>query len=276
MGLAPQSQVATLWCHFFMAHRQVRSLLFASYFIARADRPSYSGNGGHRSVSMRLMKDGHFHLGTDESLPVAAIVVSGESKSEPNNTSTMEPRRITLDPVEQSEWPEVKLKLKTQPHPLHVATSSFLNRTTDWLALSRNAARDMEKESEEDLLASPASTPPPEVPQNRFTQKPKSWPERAYKKFESCYNALAPLRGGVGNMAATGAGVILGPDNCLLKILYVFFRMNDEDDYPYIPRGCGDWLDFALNADGIRVPWMLLVGAFFIVTGTHSTQYSLH
>jgi len=47
--------------------------------------------------------------------------------------------------------------------------------------------------------------------------------------------------------------------------------MEGEDDYPYIPRGCGNMFDFALNANSMPVPWMLIVGALFIITGTHSS-----
>merc|ERR1719321_1630284 len=154
------------------------------------------------------------------------------------------------------------------------AASSFVNRTEDWMTLSQVAAGSLGSHR---LLLSArpgessgfTNTPKPTMPPDRYKAKPKSWPIRAWNSYQRAYNYLAPLRGGAGNVVATGAAMVLGPDSCILKILYVFFAMDGEDDYPYVPRGCGDMFNFALNANSIPVPYMLLAGALALVIGTH-------
>jgi hypothetical protein len=238
-----------------MIRRRAFAALAMSYLTVRADRDGFSGDG---SLSMRLMKDGHFHLATDASAPSLDAKVTSESAPvHVLENRSAEPRTVSRH-VAQDVAP-------TQDPP----ASSFMNRTTDWLSLHHGASRDLLSTRTDTL------TPQPTVPPERFTQKPKSWPERAWNRYQKAYNYLAPFRAGPGHTIATIAGVFLGPDSCILKILYVFFKMEGEDDYPYIPRGCGDMFDFAMDATSIRVPWMLIAGALLFVTGSHATAYSL-
>lgn len=122
--------------------------------------------------------------------------------------------------------------------------------------------------------STPASTTAkPTVPQRRYTHKPKAWPMRAWSTYQRAYEKLAPLRGGAGGIASTLAAAAMGPDSCILKISYVFFSMDGEDDYPYVPRGCGDMFDFALTqnaASSISTPWMLIIGAVLITINSLS------
>mmetsp|Transcript_123969 Transcript_123969/g.193507 ORF Transcript_123969/g.193507 Transcript_123969/m.193507 type:complete len:239 (-) Transcript_123969:181-897(-) len=237
-----------------MILRRAFTGLVLSYLTVRADRAS----GSDGSLSMRLMKDGHFHLTTDLSAPSPGDTESIESKpAHVVDNRSAEPRLVSLHVPEQ-------------PAPMRVTSaSSFANRTTDWLSLSHGAAQRLVTTRTETL------TPKPTVPPERFTSRPKKWPERAWNEYQRAYQNLAPFRQGTGHTVASVAGVFLGPDSCILKILYVFFSMPGEDDYPYIPRGCGDMFDFALNANSIPVPWMLITGALLFVTGSHTTRYNL-
>lgn len=241
-----------------MIRRQAFTAFLFSYIAVRADRDSFSGDG---SLSMRLMKDGHFQLAADTSAPAPVITKAIESKPAYVLTNrSAEPRVVSL---------HVSPDLLQDPTPAPRVASSFANRTTDWVSLSHGASQAV-------VSSQTRSTSAPTVPPERFTDKPKGWTERAWNEYRRAYEDLAPFREGTGHTIATIAGAILGPDSCILKICYVFFKMNDEDDYPYIPRGCGDMFDFALNANSVPVPWMLIAGALLFVTGSHATSYSLH
>merc|ERR1719331_1431150 len=114
---------------------------------------------------------------------------------------------------------------------------------------------------------------PVQVPPQRYTTRPKGWPEKTWNFYNKICKQFGEMRKGPGGVVANVGGMFLGPDNCFLKIPFAFYRMDGEDDYPYIPRGCGGIFDFALemaSSNGLRVPWMVVVGALYIVTGMHS------
>jgi len=224
-------------------------------------------DGGIKSVGVH--RDGHFQLAADL----------------PENTEAIHdvppPRKIkALHPVADHEvdeklhpsvqahrqggWFDSKSLKKTSP----AAASSFANRTDNWMTISQIASSKLETSHVQ------IATPQPTVPPERYKSKPKSWPASAWSSYEKAYEKLKPLREGPGHHAATVAAVFLGPDSCILKILYVFFVKEGEDDYPYVPRGCGDMFDFALDANGMHVPWLLIAGALAIVTGSHSSLNS--
>lgn len=79
-----------------------------------------------------------------------------------------------------------------------------------------------------------------EQPPDELEEKPKSWSEGAYKWYKKLQKMAGKLRGGVVNVGATIAALGLGPENCILKIIFILYRHEGEDDYPYIPVGCGD------------------------------------
>lgn len=253
--------------------------------IANADRDSHKGGGMKNSFSVH--RDGHFQLATerDEAAPEPSqagqtVSPGGEARKikallpdEPKNLSgngvkTTDPKILA---VQQGGWFHQPEKPRWKP-----LGSSFVNRTEDWMTLSHVASGSLASTRLQSNDEEGMKTPQPTVPPERYKSQPKSWPSKAWDEYQRAYEKLAPLRGGVGNTIATVAAVFLGPDSCILKILYVFFSMDGEDDYPYIPRGCGDMFDFALNANSIPVPWMLIAGALFIVTGTHSSANSLN
>jgi hypothetical protein len=168
---------------------------------------------------------------------------------------------------QQGQWPR---KPKQSSAPSLVQASAFANRTSDWMKLSQMAAGALVSTRSQRADPEPKATPT--VPPERFKTRPKGWGDRAWDEYEKAAKAMAPFRGARGNQMATFASLFLGADNCILKLMYVFYHEDGEDDYPYVPRGCGDMFDFAiLGANGMHVPWMLIVGALFIVTGTHSS-----
>jgi len=235
-----------------MSQRRVFALFAWCCAIANADRDAHKS-----SVKMGLTRDGHFHLGVEEEKPAPKPVVSSEGK-----VNSSEPRRVkALLPVELHAPPLLPVERKPE-QTTRPSGSSFVNRTDDWMTLSQLAAGSLASTKQSALQM---NTPAPTVPPERYKKKPGSWPSTAWNSYKRAYEKLAPLRGGVGNAVATAAAMFLGPDSCILKILYVFFSMEGEDDYPYIPRGCGDMFDFALNANSIPVPWMLIVGALATV-----------
>lgn len=86
----------------------------------------------------------------------------------------------------------------------------------------------------------------PNMPEQNIKEQPEHWSEKAWKTYQTVYKTLAPIRGGVGNVAATFAAMGLGPENCVLKLAYILYSEEDEDDYPYLPRGCGDGFNFLM------------------------------
>lgn len=243
--------------------------------ITEAGRDTHKGAG---ATSLSLTRDGHFQLAADSpaSEPVtemkpaetrrihALLPIETQARSTDMNAKAPQAQ---VNAVREGAWIQ-----KAQPIG-HPSASSFVNRTTDWMGLSQMLAGSLAAPAP--APATPTGpTPKPTLPPDRYKAKPKSWPMRAWGSYQRAYEKLKPLRGGAGNVAATAAAAFLGPDSCILKILYVFYSADGEDDYPYIPRGCGDMFDFALNANSIPVPWMLIVGALFIITGTHSTANS--
>lgn len=74
----------------------------------------------------------------------------------------------------------------------------------------------------------------------RRKTKPVHWTVKLWKMFQKAQEILYKTRNGVGADAANVAALFLGPHNALLKILYIGFLKEGEDDYPYIPRGVFD------------------------------------
>lgn len=260
----------------------VFAMLAMFFVVATSDRDVRKGGA---QTAFSLTRDGHFQIAADEEAARPAQSSRNSSVDAPRKIRALLPfehveltKNYTIPyekHVKSGGWfhkPPKALKMQTAAAP-----SSFANRTNDWMKLSQMAAGSLAStRSQASVAASDDSEaaglkPKPTMPPERYKAKPKKWPGRTWDTYQRAYEKLKPLRGGVGNVAATAAAAILGPESCILKILYVFYVMDGEDDYPYIPRGCGDMFDFALNANGCHVPWMLIVGALFIVTGTHAS-----
>lgn len=236
------------------------------------------GTGADRNVvsddikSVHLTRDGHFQLAADAREDLPPVL---DAANVPVNVPALH-QIEAHHPVERHEVDELITDARNasdqkadwtssrQQKPA-AAPTSFADRTVNALAPSSHMA------SGDPPVGSQASTPQLTVPPNRYDRKPPGWPMTAWNKIMEVQQQLKPLREGPGSIVATGAALALGPDSCILKIAYVFFKKDGEDDYPYIPRGCGDMFDFALNANSIPVPWMLIVGSILIVTGTHSS-----
>lgn len=241
--------------------------------ITSGDRGESQGLASGSKKSIHLTRDGHFHLAAD--IAADAPLQEDVTNEAPRQIRALHPvephtvdERITEPRVvadrKKGGWYNSK-----QQKPL-ASPSSFANRTDNWMTLSQIASGSLSSTHVQ------IATPRPTVPPERYKKKPKSWPMRAWNEYERAYEKLKPLREGPGHHVATVAAVFLGPESCILKILYVFFTKEGEDDYPYVPRGCGDMFDFAMNANSIPVPWMLIASALFVVTGIHSSMNTDH
>lgn len=264
-----------------MASRWVFVSVALCVTLTQAARPS-DQKAGKNSIS--LTRDGHFQLAADEAEVLPSQPVQKEQRliqallppePEPRSLPGLQISHPSVVAVHEGSW----FRNPSQKAWAPAAATAFKNRTDNWMTLSQAAAGSLI--AKRDLISKRSQnadgTPAPTVPPTRYTKKPEGWPMRTWSFFSKAAEKLKPLtdRSGVGNIVATGAAMFLGPESCILKILYVFFSMPGEDDYPYIPRGCGDMFDFAMDANGIRVPWMLIVGVLFIVT-SNSAANTVH
>jgi len=88
----------------------------------------------------------------------------------------------------------------------------------------------------------------PNMPKQMVTEKPKSWTGKAYAAYTKVYETLKPLRGGHLNVIATFAAMGLGPENCILKLAYILYVHDEEDDYPYLPQHCGAGFAYSMGS----------------------------
>jgi len=132
------------------------------------------------------------------------------------------------------------------------------------MALLESHAAILAKSAGLDVRAPDDDEEDPNMPEQNVKEKPEHWSEKAWKTYQTVYKTLAPLRGGVGNVAATFAAMGLGPENCVLKLAYILYSEDDEDDYPYLPRGCGDGFQFLMNTAGPH-NWLGFAGTLLLV-----------
>lgn len=261
---------------------------------------------------MYMEKDGHFQLesSTDRALldlqadltqkvrrvspdtNTGSIGVAETEHQQCQRCPALTPHAINaLESLSQAESAEhaaehlTRLAQLSGEQPARVIPASvFENRSVDWRDLTKLAANSLAQHNA--WLGAPAQGAPAhgqmvrgkddqkvELPKSYFSEKPKSWPARTWGAYSAAVEKLKPLRGGVGNTASSVLALVIGPDACILKILYVFYVHDGEDDYPYIPRNCGDWFDFAMFANAIKVPWVLIVGAMLtVITWSNSDR----
>lgn len=93
------------------------------------------------------------------------------------------------------------------------------------------------------------NNPPPEMDEQEMGKMKVG--KKMITKLKAVYDLIRPLRGTVGNVAASVWG-LADPDSCLSKLLFILYRFDNEDDYPYLPRGCGDGFNWETGpiADG--------------------------
>merc|ERR1719321_682569 len=81
--------------------------------------------------------------------------------------------------------------------------------------------------------------PDPNMPEQNVHEQPKGWSQKAWAMYQKVYETLKPLRGGHLNVVSTFAAMGLGPESCILKLAYILYTHDGEDDYPYLPQHCG-------------------------------------
>lgn len=105
-----------------------------------------------------------------------------------------------------------------------------------------------------------------EIPPEPIAEKPSNWKPGAWKFYNKVKKIAFSLRGGVVNVGATFAAMGLGPDNCILKLIYIMYTHQGEDDYPYLPQGCGDGFNFLVGGARHSAGLSVLALISFVVT----------
>mmetsp|Transcript_61946 Transcript_61946/g.199763 ORF Transcript_61946/g.199763 Transcript_61946/m.199763 type:complete len:256 (+) Transcript_61946:79-846(+) len=227
------------------------------------------------SVSMRLLKDGHFVLERLGSQGRHDLGGSGSPRwaptpeEEASKLGQQWPRSITVEQRGSAVVEAGSLVLTDRfatrtlsragidERPVvvgghAVAHGHLLPKPTPCRTSSLSAVKVVVQED-------------PSMPKQIVKTKPASWTSKAWSMYQTAYKTLAPLRGGVGNVAATFAAMGLGPENCVLKLAYSMYYVDDEDDYPYMPRGCGDGFSYTIGGavhwfGSVALPWPMLAG----------------
>jgi len=212
---------------------------FALLRLASGGRPS----AGKESISMRLLKDGHLVMEHDQDQhgqrhhdgPRMGVVEERKVPAEtaaavaPERGAAAERAAAPEPPGEDSSFLEYLHESLSPEHldeVLRIATQ-----------LQAKQASSLAETGMADQVLAPKEDP--NTPNQQVNEKPKSWSGKAWAAYQKVYETLKPLRGGHLNVLATFAAMGLGPENCILKLAYILYTHDGEDDYPYLPQHCG-------------------------------------
>lgn len=222
---------------------------------------------------MRLLKDGHIVLEEPESeAPARTKFLNARGASLMNDVG----EAVPMDPLPLAVS-------KTHVHSRGRLVTKTVAAEDDsghlepaMLELPVNASSlelwSSQQSGSLELMLEPGRDP--NTPNQNIKKKPEKWSVRLWKMYNKVYETLAPLRGGVGNIAATFAGLALSPENCILKIAYTLYSFEDEDDYPYMPLGCGGFI-YIINgairwSTSLVTRLLLLAGLVMVLDPTPS------
>lgn len=96
----------------------------------------------------------------------------------------------------------------------------------------------------------------------RLKERPAGMSLTGWQIYSKAMDTLSGVRGRTGNVIMSLAGLGLG-DSCITKIVFILYTHEDEDDYPYLPRGCGGLFD-AMAAAPLLQPWHVLTLVFVL------------
>jgi len=212
---------------------------FALLRLASGGRPSAS----KESISMRLLNDGHLVMEHDQGQ-------HGQRHHDGPRMGVVEERRVPAETAAAVAPERGVAVLERAVAPASPGEGSFMEYLHEELS---PAALDKVLRIASQLQANQASSlaetgmadqvlttkPDPNLPQQNVQERPKKWSEKAWNMYQKVYETLKPLRGGHLNVITTFAAMGLGPDNCILKLAYILYSHDDEDDYPYLPQHCG-------------------------------------
>mmetsp|Transcript_65984 Transcript_65984/g.204395 ORF Transcript_65984/g.204395 Transcript_65984/m.204395 type:complete len:223 (-) Transcript_65984:78-746(-) len=191
--------------------------------------PSSARAGSTSSASMRLMQDGHFVLDGPRSLGRLAEEAPPEGGDAQHGQGL--PGAAEAQPAMQSPWTSVNAHLPWQE-----------------AALAELSEMDMDPGNTQT-----ADKADPHKPKQFLSEKPSGWSQTAWEMYTTAYETLSPLRSGHGNTVATLVSMGVGPDNCVLKLAYILFKEEGEDDYPYMPTACGSGFAYLLTGSTQRI-----------------------
>mmetsp|Transcript_121386 Transcript_121386/g.259173 ORF Transcript_121386/g.259173 Transcript_121386/m.259173 type:complete len:234 (-) Transcript_121386:102-803(-) len=174
-------------------------------------------------MSMRLLKDGHFVLEpTDDQVP--------------------------------SHKPEAEMNVKLQVALPEIKAQSFAEDDA-FDGYKQLSLAEIEQVMALHLREDPNAPPPALTEEEQKGLSPSAQKEvNASRSVMSDITggifkagaSMSGVRGGSLNVAASltaatvGSAVGLGPDSCVMKTLFIMYVHQGDDDYPYLPRGCGD------------------------------------
>mmetsp|Transcript_69396 Transcript_69396/g.96427 ORF Transcript_69396/g.96427 Transcript_69396/m.96427 type:complete len:239 (-) Transcript_69396:44-760(-) len=101
---------------------------------------------------------------------------------------------------------------------LHGGTTVIMYKLGDGMGSDPNAPKEMTPEEKEEVS--------------------KANGGKGDSMLSSAWKHIREVRANSGNVVASVVSVV-DPENCLTKLLYLLYRFNDEDDYPYFPRKLG-------------------------------------
>ncbi|CAE7805634.1 unnamed protein product [Symbiodinium microadriaticum] len=101
---------------------------------------------------------------------------------------------------------------------LHGGTTVIMYKLGDGMGSDPNAPKEMTPEEKEEVS--------------------KANGGKGDSMLTSAWKHIREIRANSGNVVASVVSVV-DPENCLTKLLYLLYRFNDEDDYPYFPRKLG-------------------------------------
>mmetsp|Transcript_83655 Transcript_83655/g.237345 ORF Transcript_83655/g.237345 Transcript_83655/m.237345 type:complete len:233 (+) Transcript_83655:66-764(+) len=210
---------------------------------------------GTKTVHMRLMNDGHILLEHEAEnttgLAEAKVAPRADKALLPAPESRPHPHGRLVSKAVGSEGGD-----HLGPPALE---SPLVGAPVESWSFQQMSSMEMQLE--------PVDTRPPEPLQ----EKPASWSATLWNVYRTAYDTVAPLRAGAGNVLATAASLGMSPDSCILKLAYMFFSVENEDDYPYMPQGCGSFVyDIATFGGAFQwsvglVPRLLLLAGLVVV-----------
>mmetsp|Transcript_11027 Transcript_11027/g.20768 ORF Transcript_11027/g.20768 Transcript_11027/m.20768 type:complete len:186 (+) Transcript_11027:313-870(+) len=150
----------------------------------------------------------------------------------------------------QTRAKEVKSKAKlasiskptNQHHRERLQTSGQL--ALDKILQSFNLTSSQFEEIVRDQHAHGDPNMPPAEPSSS-QMRAVTYSDAGFNVLKQAHEFVRPLRAKSGNVVAS-LMAMADPENCLMKVAYSTYRMDreDEDDYPYFPRNCGDGFRF--------------------------------
>lgn len=221
---------------------------------------------------MELREDGHFVLEPSETKqPVVAEAARAANHSQRVSLQVTPAADGDVHAVpiaaasllEQHPGPGPTLQQEEEAHRTKVHAREAL------LQVAQTMSADELAEAERILELALRSPTDEQIPKQMVASRPQHWTMKAWGAYRKAQDLLAKFRGTGGNAIATFAALGLGADSCILKIAFIMYTHVGEDDYPYLPNGCGMGFNYEMpgGAAAARLSGLLLVVLAWVTAG---------